>query len=191
MNLQVLPLRVLVSRQVIKDRMDYTGYLAGKTKSEMDILDRLAGKFEVQTSEKTVERYYGDKEDKDKGNFAKICQDIKGSKNGKTIGVFAKDKFPGAFMDLWREAIKPEGLMETDLSAQFGYLMAPKEESEVSTIKKAAGLSSDLFSKYLKEQIMDIIDGDKKKSHSKLCKDIEEQIANKAVSYTHLRAHET
>merc|ERR1719237_638620 len=57
--------------------------------------------------------------------------------------------------------------------------MAPKEESEVSTIKKAAGLSSDLFSKYLKEQIMDIIDGDKKKSHSKLCKDIEEQIANK------------
>ena len=45
MNLQVLPLRVLVSRQVIRDRMDYTGYLTGKTKSEMDILDRLAGRF--------------------------------------------------------------------------------------------------------------------------------------------------
>ena len=45
MNLQVLPLRVLVSRQVITGRMDYTGYLAGKTKSEMDILDRLAGRF--------------------------------------------------------------------------------------------------------------------------------------------------
>ena len=43
MSLQVLPLKVLVSRQVIKDRMDYTGYLAGETKSEMDVLDRLAG----------------------------------------------------------------------------------------------------------------------------------------------------
>ena len=56
MNLQVLPLRVLVSRQVIRDRMDYTDYLAGETKSEMDILDRLAGRFVVQASELTVER---------------------------------------------------------------------------------------------------------------------------------------
>ena len=59
MSLQVLPLRVLVSRQVIKDRMDYTGYLAGKTRSEMDILDRLAGRFVVQASELTVERVFG------------------------------------------------------------------------------------------------------------------------------------
>ena len=59
MNMQVLPLRVLVSRQVIKDRMDYTGYLAGKTRSEMDILDRLAGRFVVQASEQIVERFSG------------------------------------------------------------------------------------------------------------------------------------
>ena len=59
MNLQVLPLRVLVSRQVIADRMDYTDYLAGKTKSELDILDRLAGRFVVQASELTVERFLG------------------------------------------------------------------------------------------------------------------------------------
>ena len=65
MNLQVLPLKVLVSRQVIKDRMDYTNYLAGKTKSEMDILDRLAGRFIVQTSELTVERYMEAREDED------------------------------------------------------------------------------------------------------------------------------
>ena len=45
MSLQVLPLRVLVSRQVIRDMMDYTGYLAGKTRSEIDTLDRLAGRF--------------------------------------------------------------------------------------------------------------------------------------------------
>ena len=59
MNLQVLPLRVLVSRQVIADKMDYTGYLAGKTKSELDILDRLTGRFVVQASELTVERFLG------------------------------------------------------------------------------------------------------------------------------------
>ena len=69
MNLQVLPLRVLVSRQVIRDRMDYTGYLAGKTKSEMDVLDSLAGRFVVQASELTVERYLGAKENKDEDEW--------------------------------------------------------------------------------------------------------------------------
>ena len=63
MNIQVLPLRVLVSRQVIRDRMDYTNYLAGKTKSEMNILDRLAGRFEdVRHSKLIVERYLGGSE---------------------------------------------------------------------------------------------------------------------------------
>lgn len=40
--------------------------------------------------------------------------------------------------------------------------MAPKEESELSVIKKACQVSVDLFNKYLKEQIMEIIDADKK-----------------------------
>ena len=31
--------------------------------------------------------------------------------------------------------------------------MAAKEESELNVVKKAAGLSSDIFSKYLKEQV--------------------------------------
>merc|ERR1712013_82232 len=101
-----------------------------------------------------------DKEDKDKKNFGRIMEAIKGSKDGKNLGVFAKDKFPGAFMDLWREALKKESFEQLDLTSNFGYLMAPKEETEISIVKKAAGLSSDIFSKYLKEQIMDIIDGD-------------------------------
>merc|ERR1719412_3166702 len=95
------------------------------------------------------------------------------------MGVFAKDKFAGSFMDQWKEALKKESLESVDLTAVFGYLMAPKEESELNIVKKAAGLSSDIFSKYLKEQIMDIIDGDKKKSHIKISKDIEDQINNK------------
>ena len=59
MNLQVLPLSVLVSRQVIRDRVDYTSYLAGKTKTEMDRLDRFAGRFVVKASELIVQRFYG------------------------------------------------------------------------------------------------------------------------------------
>ena len=62
MSLQVLPLRVLVARQVIRERMDYKEHLTGKTKSNMDILDRLAGRFLVHTSKLTVERILGGEE---------------------------------------------------------------------------------------------------------------------------------
>ena len=39
--------------------------------------------------------------------------------------------------------------------------MAPKEESEVKTIAKAAAVTQDVYNKYLKDQIMDIIDSQK------------------------------
>ena len=48
-----------------------------------------------------------------------------------------------------------------DLSASFAYVMAPKDESEVSVIKKACTATMDLFKKYLQGQLMDVIDADK------------------------------
>ena len=40
MTLQVLPLKVLVSRQVVKRRIDYSTYLIGTAKEELDRLDK-------------------------------------------------------------------------------------------------------------------------------------------------------
>ena len=48
-----------------------------------------------------------------------------------------------------------------DVSAGAAYLMAPKEENELMVIKKACQVSVDLFNKYLKEQVMEIVDADK------------------------------
>merc|ERR1719334_1614509 len=120
-----------------------------------------------------------DKEDKDKKNYTKLIETIKASKNGKSLGTFTKDKFPGDFMNAWRDMLKKESFEQVDMASSLGYLMAAKEDVELGLVKKAAGLSSDIFSKYLKEQIIDFIDGDKKKPHSKISKDIEDQINNK------------
>ena len=57
--------------------------------------------------------------------------------------------------------------------------MAAKEESEVNLIKKASQATSDLFNKYVKEQIMDIVDKDRRVKHSKLADGIEEALQNK------------
>ena len=54
MNLQVESLKVLVTRQVVKNRMDYSNFLNGAVKEELDGLDRLAGKFRVQASKLSI-----------------------------------------------------------------------------------------------------------------------------------------
>ena len=45
--------------------------------------------------------------------------------------------------------------------------MASREESEISTIKKACQVTTEIYSKYFKEQLMDIIDNDKQVKHTK------------------------
>lgn len=47
------------------------------------------------------------------------------------------------------------------MSSAAAYVMCPKEDAEILTIKKACLVSVDVFTKYLKDQIMEIIDSDK------------------------------
>ena len=54
MNLQVLPLKVLATRVVVMQRMDYSTYLTGTTKEELDKLDKLQGRYKIQSSKLTI-----------------------------------------------------------------------------------------------------------------------------------------
>lgn len=45
-----------------------------------------------------------------KVNFEKMIEAIRGSKEGKAVGVFIKDKFPGEYMKNWSDMITAEGL---------------------------------------------------------------------------------
>ena len=99
--------------------------------------------------------------DKDKENFSKLVQEIKKSKSGKTLGVFAKDNYPGEFCESWKGVMKGEKFENVDISSAIAHLMAPKEDSEIITVKKACMVTVDVFTKYLKDQIMEIIDSDK------------------------------
>jgi len=48
-----------------------------------------------------------------------------------------------------------------DVSAPMAYVMAAKDDAELITVKKACQATMDLFSKFLKEQLMDLIDKDR------------------------------
>ncbi|KAF3837325.1 hypothetical protein F7725_004789, partial [Dissostichus mawsoni] len=101
-----------------------------------------------------------EKNESNKANFDKMIEAIKGSKEGKTVGIFSKDKFPGEYMKSWNETISTEGLEKVDISAVVAYTMAVKEDGELNLMKKAASITSEVYSKFFKERVMEIVDAD-------------------------------
>lgn len=152
-------------------------FLASKKKIEF--LRKLENQKSDETGVPPVKLFVRDRNDEDKANFAKLIEIIKQSKKGKTLGVFSKENYPGAFMDAWRATLKTESFDTVDVSAAAAYVMSPKEDTEIHTIKKACVVSVDVFTKYLKDQIMEIIDSDKKVKHSKLAEGVDAAITNK------------
>ncbi|XP_045194199.1 FACT complex subunit SPT16-like [Mercenaria mercenaria] len=149
------------------------------SKKKIDFLKQVEAGKENENGLPSVRLLVRDKADKDKANFNKLIEAIKKSKKGKTIGDFSKDKFPGDFMDAWRSALKGANFEKVDVSGNVAVVMSPKEESELKTIQKACVATCDVFSKYLKEQIMEVIDADKKVKHSKLADGVEQALKNK------------
>ncbi|XP_062305082.1 FACT complex subunit SPT16 [Osmerus eperlanus] len=120
-----------------------------------------------------------EKNESNKGNFEKMMEAIRGSKEGKTVGVFSKDKFPGEYMKSWNDMITAEGLEKVDISAVVAYTMAVKEDGELALMKKAAAVTSEVYSKFFKERVMEIVDADEKVRHSKLAESVEKAIEEK------------
>ncbi|XP_061445231.1 FACT complex subunit SPT16 isoform X1 [Rhineura floridana] len=120
-----------------------------------------------------------EKNESNKGNFDKMIEALKISKNGKRIGVFSKDKFPGEFMNSWNDALNKEGFEKVDIGAVVAYTIAVKEDGELALMRKAATVTSEVFTKFLKERVMEIVDADEKVRHSKLAESVEKAIEEK------------
>ena len=57
-NLQVQPLKVLATHEVVTKRLDYSTYLNGATKDELDGLGRLAGNYKIHASKTTFDAFH-------------------------------------------------------------------------------------------------------------------------------------
>ena len=54
LKFEVLPLRVLASREVVRERLDYKEHLMGATRDELDNLEKLSGRFKEIGAETVV-----------------------------------------------------------------------------------------------------------------------------------------
>ncbi|NXO67612.1 SP16H protein, partial [Phainopepla nitens] len=68
---------------------------------------------------------------------------------------------------------------QVDVSAAVAQAMAAKEEVELQLMRKAAAITSEVFTKFFKERVMEIVDADEKVRHSKLAEAVEKAIEEK------------
>ncbi|XP_054165372.1 FACT complex subunit spt16-like [Oppia nitens] len=149
------------------------------SKKKVDFLKLIESSKENEESVPPITLLVRDKSDKDAANFETLRTAIAKSRNGKIIGEFSKDKFSGEFVDEWKKVFNAQNYETLDMSNALAYIMAPKDEHELALITKASNLSSDIYAKYLRDEITEIIDSDKKVRHSKLADGVEQAIANK------------
>lgn len=50
--------------------------------------------------------------------------------------------------------------LQVDISAVVAYTIAVKEDGELALMRKAAAITSEVFTKFLKERVMEIVDAD-------------------------------
>lgn len=146
-------------------------FLASKKK--YDFLKPLQDMQVKSNTSPSLQLHLRNKTDQDKENFQKLINSMRESKSGKTVGVFQKDNFQGQFVDEWKNAFAKESFEKVDISSAVAYVMSVREDQELTHIKKAAQVSSDIFVKYFKKQVMEIVDDEKRVKHSKIADGIE------------------
>lgn len=119
-----------------------------------------------------------EKTDTEKTYLKEAIECIKKSHNGKKIGWFPKDKYDGDFIKDWNKLVNQAGFERFDASQLISTALAVKDESELNYIKKACEITSKIYSKHLKDQIVNIIDSEKKVRHSKLSEQVEQSVTD-------------
>ena len=123
-----------------------------------------------------------DKTDKNKANYAKLVGAIKSSHAGKVAATLLKENPQGEFAMLWRNALAAEeSISAVELGPSLADVLAVKDASEQTSIKKAAIYSAVLMQKHLVQAIETIVDEDKTVTHDKLAQDAEDAIAEPAT----------
>ncbi|CAG0919160.1 unnamed protein product [Notodromas monacha] len=116
---------------------------------------------------------------KDVEVFHKLIVSIKASRRGSTIGTFVKDKARGEFIKAWATALEEAKISKTDISSDVGLLLAVKEDLELSIMRRSAQITVDVFTKFLRDTIMSVVDAEKKMKHNKLAESTEQALQNK------------
>ncbi|KRX92343.1 FACT complex subunit spt16, partial [Trichinella pseudospiralis] len=99
-------------------------------------------------------------------------------KEHKKIGIFQKEKFYGEFATAWKKCFDDGKFFIVDITIPFALLTAVKDDLEIEYTQTACDASCAIYNKFFKQELITIIDDERKVQHSVLAKSLEDATMN-------------
>jgi nucleosome binding factor SPN SPT16 subunit len=142
----------------------------GKAKYLKGLLTKpTVNSLEVEIWERTKDKEHN------KEQFVKLLDEIK--KLNSSYGVVTKDQYHGKFIDEWQEVCKDQELSSYDITLLLSKSMEIKDSEEFDNTKIAAKTSIVMMETFT-DEMMVVVDEEKKVTNAKITDDIEDKIEN-------------
>ncbi|KAJ4721704.1 FACT complex subunit SPT16 [Melia azedarach] len=108
--------------------------------------------------------------------------------DGPVIGNIARETPEGKLLETWADKLKNTGLQLSDITNGLSDLFAIKDQEEIINVKKASYLTYNVMNKIVVPMLENVIDEEKKISHSSLMDETEKAILEPTKAGVKLRA---
>uniref|UniRef100_A0A5S6QLI1 FACT complex subunit n=1 Tax=Trichuris muris TaxID=70415 RepID=A0A5S6QLI1_TRIMR len=106
------------------------------------------------------------KEEKLDAQLVPVLNELEKLSQNGSVGTFAKERPSGEFADAWNEIFSKSKMNVVDVTVPFALLMAVKDQSEVALIKTACESTCTFFNKFLKPQLIGLVEEEKVVTHA-------------------------
>ncbi|KAF5117592.1 hypothetical protein DV454_001076 [Geotrichum candidum] len=121
----------------------------------------------------------------------KLFNDLieKMASEGSTLGTLPKDKYEGNIVTEWSDIFNASThkFTEVDVSGGLAELMQIKDSEEQNTIRAAAKASTGVMTEFLSKEIFNIINEERKVTHSKLSQNVEAKLDDNSFFVKNLK----
>ncbi|KAJ4717345.1 FACT complex subunit SPT16 [Melia azedarach] len=104
------------------------------------------------------------------------------------VGIIARETLEGKLLGTWADKLKNAGFDLSDVSNGLSDLFAIKDQEEIMNVKKAGYLTYSVMNKIVVPKLENVIDDEKKVTHSSLMDDTEKAILEPTKAGVKLRA---
>ncbi|KAK9283614.1 hypothetical protein L1049_011864 [Liquidambar formosana] len=118
-----------------------------------------------------------------------IFHDVRAqTKDAPVVGHIAREAPEGNLLETWAEKLKKSNFQLSDITNGLSDLFAVKDSGELTNLKKAAFLTASVMKNYVVPKLENVIDEEKKVTHSSLMDDAEKAILEPARAKVKLKA---
>ncbi|XP_057429524.1 FACT complex subunit SPT16-like [Lotus japonicus] len=105
-----------------------------------------------------------------------------------TVGYISREAAEGKLLETWAEKLKSSKFNLTDVANGLSMLFAAKNNEELTSIKRAAYLTTSVMKNFVVSKLENVIDEEKKVSHSTLMEETEKVILEPSKANCKLKA---